>query len=165
MSKKTTAPVFEDEINSKLSGDMQKNALDFVAYMRAAGMTSNTEHSNAFMYRDEWVCIVCIYPDDNGIGWTIFDNPLCGRKHADFPVDEDLKEFARAHVNICGHFASEGKVCGCGSQPGSRKTIFGKEYDNVCTSEVAFRNPNGEVLEKIKQLIEAWRLCVDSEGE
>ena len=124
-------------------------------------MKPDSEHSNAFRYMDEWVCIVCIYPDDRGIGWTIFDNPLCGRQYEDFPVDEYLKDFARSHVNICGHFTSGGKHCGCGNQPGAHKTIFGKEYDNVCTSEVAFRNPDAETLYKIEKLIDAWKLNIE----
>jgi hypothetical protein len=155
MSEEKKNLTIEDEINEKLTGDAQKNALDFVAYMRANGMTSDAEHSNAFRYYAKWVCILCVYPDDNGMGWTIFDNPLSGQ-YDDFPVDDDLKEFAWAHVNICGQ-------CGCPSKPGIRKTIFGKEFDNVCTSEVAFRNPDAETSGKIKQMIEVWKNCIDEE--
>jgi len=135
----------EDEINSKLSGEMQKNALDFVAYMRECGMTNHETHKTAFMHNGKWVCILII---DNG-GWTIYDNPLCGRDD-DFPVDEHLMEFAWNHVNLCGK-------CGCPSKPGVRKTIFGKEFYNVCTSEVAFRNPDAETLKKVMQLIDIWK--------
>ena len=56
-------PKIEDEIINKLSSEMQKNALDFVAYMRAAEMTNHTDMSNAFLYNDKWVCILII---DNG---------------------------------------------------------------------------------------------------
>jgi len=48
---------------------------------------------------------------------VIFDNPLT--KHFDdFRLDEQLKEFAWAHVNIC---TSCGGSSGCGSQPGQTK--------------------------------------------
>jgi hypothetical protein len=144
MPEHNNTPKIDDEILVKLDGDMQKNALDFVAYMRTAGMTNHADMANAFLYDDKWVCILII---DNG-GWTIYDNPLT-KHYDDFPIDEDLKKFAWANVHICatGH---------CDSSPGVRKTIFGKEYENVCTSEVAFRNPNAETLQKITQMIDIW---------
>jgi len=147
----------EDAITSSLEGDMQKNALDFVAYLKASGMTPNEEHSSAFMYSGKWVCILCIIPIDGKPNWVIFDNPLCGRD-VDISVEEDLKEFAWKHVNIC---TSCGGSCGCGSQPGVRKTIFGKEFENVCTSEVAFWNPDAEALKKVMRLIEIWKNHID----
>ena len=143
----------DEQINSKLSGDIQKNALDFVAYMRAAGMMNDSTHSTAFTYNGRWVCILIIYEG----GWTIYDNPLCGRED-NFPVDEYLKEFAWEHVNICGK-------CGCPSKPGTRKTIFGKEFDNVCTSEVAFDNPDPETLKKVMRLIDIWKQGIDDSNK
>ena len=146
----------EEEIIAQLGGDLQKNALDFIAYLKESGMTPDATHSSAFRYFDKWVCILIIMPIDGKIGWTIFDNPLCGREY-DLPVDDDLKEFAWKHVNICCHFTSGGKYCGCGNQPGKHATIFGKEFDNVCTSEVAFSNPDAGALKKIVRLIDAWK--------
>ena len=144
MPEHNNTPKIDDEILVKLDGHMQKNALDFVAYMRTAGMTNHADMANAFLYDDKWVCILII---DNG-GWTIYDNPLT-KHYDDFRIDEELKKFAWANVHICatGH---------CDSSPGVRKTIFGKEYENVCTSEVAFRNPNAETLQKITQMIDIW---------
>ena len=138
----------EKEITNKLSGDMQKNALDFVAFLRGLGMTNHAEHTSAFELGGEWVCILII----NDGGWMLFDNPLTS-KYDDFPADEDLKEFAWAHVNIC---TSCGGSSGCGSQPGRTKIIFGKQFDNVCTSEVAFFDPDAGTLQKVMQMIEIW---------
>jgi len=149
MADEKNNPKIEDEMNSKLSGETLKNALDFVIYLKANGMTTHETYSNAFTYHDKWICVLIIDQD----GWTIYDNPLT-KHYDDFPVDEHLKEFAWSHVHICttGH---------CDSSPGSRKTIFGKAFDNVCTSEVAFRNPDAEILEKVMQLIEIWKQDVD----
>jgi len=138
----------EDDIKNKLSGDNQKNALDFVAFLRAAGMTNHAEHTSAFEYNGEWVCILII----NDGGWMMFDNPLTS-KYDDYPLDEDLKEFAWAHVNIC---TSCGGSAGCGKQPGREKTILGRKFENVCTSEVAFFDPDAGALQKVKQMIEIW---------
>ena len=134
----------ENEITSKLSGEMQKNVLDFVAFLRGLGMTNHAEHTSAFEYKGEWVCILII----NDGGWMLFDNPLT-KNFDDFPLDEQLKEFALAHVNICttGH---------CASSPGVRKTILGKEFDNVCTSEVAFFDPDTVTLQNVMRMIEIW---------
>ena len=139
----------EDELVAALSGDKLKNALDFIGYMKASGMTPHAEHHSAFEYNGEWVCIVCIIPIDGTPGWTIFDNPLTG-KFDDFPVDEHLKKFAWEHINICGE-------CGCGSQPGRKKMIFGKEFNNICTSEVAFWSPDADALNKITRMIDIWK--------
>jgi len=148
----------EDDLSNALSGDKLKNALDFIAYMKESGMTAHAEHTGAFEYNGEWVCIVCVIPIDGVPGWTIFDNPLTS-KFDDFPVDESLKEFAWAHVNIC---TSCGGSSGCGSQPGRRKVIFGKEFENVCTSDVAFWSPDADALGKIKRMIDIWKESVDS---
>jgi len=134
----------ENLITEKLTGDMQKNALDFVAYMRAAGMENDEANSSAFNYKGQWVCILII---DEG-NWTIYDNPLT-KHYDDYPVDAKLKQFAWANVHICatGH---------CDSSPGARKTILGKEFENVCTSEVAFRNPDAKTLKYVMQLTDIW---------
>jgi len=147
---------FEHEINTSLSGDKLKIAKDFVIYMKTNGMTAHAEHVGAFEYKGQWVCIACIIPVDGEPTMVIFDNPLT--KHFDdFQLDEQLKEFAWAHVNIC---TSCGGSSGCGSQPGLTKTILGKAFDNLCTSEVAFWNPDAETLGKILQMIDIWKLQV-----
>jgi len=131
---------------TKLSGEMQINALDFVTFLREKGMTIHDEHSTAFMYNGKWVCIIIIF--DNG-GWMICDNPLT-KYYDDFPVDEELKQFALDNVRSCGE-------CGCSHEAkGITKSIFGKKCENLCSSEVQFFDPDTEALSKIKQLINAW---------
>ena len=144
---------FENEINNSLRGDKLKIATDFVTYMKTNGMTAHAEHVGAFEYKGQWVCIACIIPMDGEPTMVIFDNPLT--KHFDdFPLDESLKDFAWAHVNVC---TSCGGSSGCGSQPGQTKMILGKEFTNLCTSEVAFWNPNTEALGKILQMVGLWK--------
>ena len=152
-------PSIEDEFKAKLGGEELKNALGFIAYMRAGGMTTSAEQPNRFWYHGRNVCILIIHPIDGKTGWTICDNPLTGQ-YDDFPASDKLKEFAWAHVNIC---TSCGGSSGCGKQPGRSKFIFAKNFDNVCTSEVAFRNPDAETLKTIMQMIDIWKLHIDSE--
>ena len=144
---------FENEINNSLSGDKLKIAKDFLTRMKTNGMTAHAEHVGAFEYKGQWVCIACIIPMDGEPTMVIFDNPLT--KHFDeFQLDEQLKEFAWTHINVC---TSCGGSSGCGSQPGLTKTILGKEFNNLCTSEVAFWNPDAEALGKILQMIYIWK--------
>ena len=147
--------VIEDVIKENLTGETRQNALDYIAYMKANGMAPQTPGSNAFCSADGYVCQICIYPVDNIPGWTIYmgqsyDDVLLRGEYQKFPIDEDLKEFACAHVNPCG-------ACGCGFQPGRRITLFGKEFNNVCTGLLSFSNPDDEALELTKRLTEVWK--------
>jgi len=70
-------------------------------------------------------------------------------------LEESLKEFARANVRIC-----KGE-CGCPNWPrGGNQTVFGKEFEGVCSSVVTFHNPDAEALEKIKKMMEYWMLII-----
>ena len=153
VKKKKPDPPIEEQIKNKLSGDMQKNALDFIAYMKAAGMTTHDTYSTAFEYNGKWVCILIIGKNN----WTIYDNPLT-KHYDDFPVDESMKEFVCAHVRKC-------TKCGCDSSPGINKLIFGRAFENVCTSEVGFRNPDVETLQKVRQMIDIWKKNIDGGNE
>ncbi|MCL2364393.1 MAG: hypothetical protein FWC71_07010 [Defluviitaleaceae bacterium] len=141
----------ENELMAALNGDNLKNAMDFIAYMKASGMTPHAEHYSAFEYEGKWVCIIIIMDIDGAPGWVVFDNPLT--KLDDFPLDEQfahLKDFAWASAHVCGK-------CGCGSQPGQKKLIFGKEFDNICTSEAAFWNPDAAAVKNMISMIDIWK--------
>ena len=57
-----------------------------------------------------------------------------------------MKEIAWANVDICGN-------CGyCAG--GTRKTIFGREFDKVCITPMSFLSPDDETLACVKKLIE-----------
>ena len=102
-------------------------------------------------YKSEYVCFVLIngnedetepesltiWSDDSGSDW--FEN---------FPLDEHIKEIAWKNVDICANCGS------CKSQDGTRKTIFGKEFDNVCRTTMRFDNPDSEAVECMKKMVE-----------
>ena len=50
----------------------------------------------------------------------------------------------------------EGGACGCGSEPGINSTIFEKNYENTCTSQIQLINPDASVINKFKEIIEWW---------
>jgi len=154
----------EKQIQKKLSNDLQKNALDFVAYMRANEMPPDAPSSNVFRYLGEAVCVLAIHPVDDVPGWNIYwgdyDSSIFSGKCDDVPVDEQLKNFFMEHIKICCNFTSNGKWCGCGSLPGKSMRIFGTDFDNLCTSLTWFGNPDTATLENIYKLADAWKLCV-----
>ena len=149
----------EENLKDALSGDLLANALDLVDYLKKIGMTNGTEPGDTrFYYKGELTCIFITFNDENSSsgGLMIFDCPLSG--HDDFPVDESVQEFVRAHVNKCGGCGGD-----CGhEQRGATKIIFGKEYDNLCSSEVMFINPDAGAVAKIKKLMDLWKYKIDN---
>jgi hypothetical protein len=139
----------EDEVkNSNINEKLQKHTLNFIGFLK------NNEFS--------------IEMEDDGNGWKIiYMNECIGHMNfanvgiwidtCDFggsgSADDDLKETTWAHVRICEHFSSGGKQCGCGSQPGFDRTIFGKKHKNLCFAHLEFMNPDAKTLESIKKLM------------
>ena len=159
MSEQLKNLTIEEEINEKLIGDMHKNALSFVDFLKTSGMTVDSVYSGLFRYHGEAVCVLALHPNfDENIGWNIYlgdyDSTICKSENEDYPIDESLKEFAWAHKHTCGS-------CGCGNQPGKCFKILGKEFDNVCTSLMWFGNPADEELEKLIKLVGIWISCIN----
>ena len=145
-------------IDTTLTGETRRNALEFAAYLRANDMLfvrgkGYWEDKLYWMitYKDEYVCFILL----NGSGseeifapWTIWSDDSDSNWFADFPIDEHTKEIAWEHVDFCGNCG------GCDNPGGSRKTIFGKEFNNVCITTMRFINPDIEVLECVKKMVE-----------
>ena len=140
----------DDIIASEMDDQLKINALDFVAHMKANKMETD---SNYFEFAGDYVCQICMYPQNDIPGWTIFmgglDSVLCRGEYQDFSIDQKIKEFAWANRARCNN-------CGCGAEPGKRIMLFGKELNNLCTAILRFRNPDGETLDMIKKLAVVW---------
>ena len=80
--------------------------------------------------------------------WTIWSDDSDSNWFEDFPLDDHAKEIAWKNVDICGNCG------GCDNPGGSRKTIFGKEFNNVCRTTMRFINPDIEALECVKKMVE-----------
>jgi len=96
--------------------------------------------------------------DSGDIAWNVYwgdyDSTIFSDGYADFPVDENLKELVWVHIHTCGG-------CGCGNQPGKSMKIFGKEFDNLCTSILWFGNPDADTTEKLYKLAEVRKSCIN----
>ena len=147
----------EDFINEVLTGDAQKNALDFAAYLRANEMLF--ERGKGYWegklywlikYKNKYVCFILIGTEEKpGPGpWTIWSDDSSSNWFEDFPLDERIKEIAWKNVDFCGNCG------GCRSKTGTRKTIFGKEFNNVCRTTMRFIDPDVEALECVKKMVE-----------
>jgi len=161
-NQNTTTPAIEDVIREKLTAQAQQNALNYVAYLKANGITPNepetfdaAAHTQCFFGSDNGsICILGIdhCPPEWGFstcgGW---DNVLFRNEYQDFPVDEKVKEFAWAHACTCRNYKSNGKQCGCGFQPGRRISMFGKDFYHACHGGLDISNPDGETLELAKK--------------
>ena len=151
----------EDKLKDVLSGDALTNALDFVAHLRSIGMTP--DENNRFYFMGEYTCILVFFPHNDfpdGM-WFICDCPI--EEYDGFPLDESLKEFARANVQKCGDGSGCGGDCGHEARRATKK-IFGKEYNSLCSSEIQFFDPNAEALVKVKKLMDYWKLMI-AEGK
>lgn len=141
MSKKR----IEDVISETLKGNAQTNALHFVSFLRENEIPlEESENYWEVKYKDKGICFIWIDGSDNKPGpWTIWSNG----EYEDYPMVEHIKEIAWANVNPC-------ESCGGDCSPGSSKTIFGKNFDNLCNSVLAFTNPGSKAVECVKKLVE-----------
>jgi len=138
----------EENMKAVLGGDLLENALNFVTHLRETGIEVN---GNRFFYMNEPTCIIIWKHDENNANgeWFICDCPL--QEHEGFPICESVKEYVQSSVSKC-------RNCGCNHEDkGATRTIFGKEFDNLCSSPVAFINPTAEELEKVKIMMELWK--------
>ena len=151
----------ESNLKDNLGGDLLTNALDFVTYMKSIGMTA--DDGARFCYKNELMCILIPFKDNNNPsgGLCICDSPMS--EHGDYPIDESVKDFARANVKKCDGCGRGKENVDCGhKERGATKMIFGKEYDNLCSSEIMFINPDTEAVEKIKKLMDLWKYKLDN---
>ena len=143
-----TLKKFEGEINAALHGGAQKNALDFAAFLRANDLSlEKIDVPGGWNVYVKGInsAFVQIFGDRNNFNVVLHISSYDGKT----PVADDLKEFAWSHVVVCP---------GCGSpafcdESQNRRTIFGKEYESVCQSPLAFIAPDAHDLLKIQKLL------------
>ena len=145
-------------IGNTLIGDARINAAGFIEYLlkselqfeRGKGYWADKLYW-MIKYKGEYVCFVLISGGKDNTeldGWVIWSDDSGSNWFADDSSDERLKEIAWKYVDICGNCG------GCKNPGGSRKTIFGKGFDNVCLTAMKFDNPDAETVECVKKLME-----------
>ena len=141
----------EEQIGHVLTGDAQKNALDFIAFLQANEISLDSNGDNegwavgGIVGNSIGFMLVNGAPDCPG-PWTMWFNSC------DFGdggnINDDLKETVWAHASPCGKCHAGWENCG-----GGNRTIFGREFEKLCHSPLMFTNPGGKTLENMKKLI------------
>jgi len=137
---------FEEHICEILTGDTQKNALDFAVFLKANNMTTNESHGVVLYGGEEIVYMHMDGKADMPGPWTLWPS-IKGTVPDGYTLDDATIAVAHANVNICAD-------CGSGCAPGSTQVIYGKTFDNVCGAMLAFTDPRGEALECVKKILE-----------
>jgi len=144
----------ENVINLILNNDAQKNALNFVKYLRSNDMEFDRgkgywEDKSYWMikYKGKYVCFILIGGDEEkDSSWTIWSDDSGSVWFEGYSLNEYTKKIAHANIDFCGN---------CGScSGGTSKTIFGKIFDNVCRTTFRFDNPDYEAVACTKKLVE-----------
>jgi len=146
--------------NEVLTGDVLKNALDFTNFLNTNDIVQLGQHE--WYYKDKCACYIDTRNEKHS--WIVWTEGDYSTDHDTFPIDERTKEIAWANVMKCSN--CDGVDC----KPGITKTIFGKEFTNVCNADnvnmtFMFINPNAETLECVRKLISMRKHIIDNETE
>ena len=155
----------ENHIDDVLADEARKNALELAAFLRVNEM--QFERGMGYWqdkfywmikYKDEYVCFILISNGEDNTepdGLTIWTDNSGSNWFEDSPLDERMKEIAWKHIDICG------KCGGCENPGGSHKTVFGKDFNDVCITTMRFENPDAETIECVKKLLELRKTHID----
>lgn len=118
-----------------------------MSFERAGGYWENQFYWYV-KYNNEFVCFILfngtgdeekfspltIWTDDSGTAW-----------YSKCDLEDNIKNIAVGHIDVC-------ESCGA-CKGGTKKQIFGKEYNNVCRTTFRFINPNLDELKCLKELL------------
>ena len=150
MSEQSTNLTIEDQINDGLSGDARKNALSFAAFLRANGFVPevNNEHDGWNILNGDKVIVFLKVIGEENVFAIVFNYYF--DFDSDGPVDDDVKEFTWAHVVKCPNGCGGTTICEMSQK---HKTIFGREYQNVCVAPLECFNLDSDELELAEKLM------------
>lgn len=143
----------EGYIKECLEGDDREIALDFVDYLIENQMVFYKDNCDCWKdkiyywvkFKEECVCFIAIKDcDEPENRWTVwFDESKAYEADA---AEEEIKAAAWKYIDYCGHCGS------CGG--GAAKTVFGKNFENVCGCTFRIDNPILNDLSFMKKMTE-----------
>jgi len=150
----------EKAITDHLKGEAQKNAHDFIAYLKVNDVAFHESDNNFWhpTYKGKDLFTLNVEVNDDGASFDMFINLLPSEwENAQYPIEERTKEIIWKNVRPC-------EITGCGNcSPGISKNIFGKVFNNLCGSFLGIYNPDAETYNCLKKLFDG--LKNDIEGE
>ena len=141
--------LIEEQIKAELSGDMQKNALDFAAFLQANDFSpKRNDEDDAWniFYKETNIVFVKITREKNELAIVLNSCDFDGGN----PADNDLKEFAWSWVVFCPQGCGAPTICEMSQK---HFMIFGREYENVCVAPLEFFNLDAHELNKAQTLM------------
>ena len=157
--KSSLKPKIDDAIQALLVGEVQSNALTFVAYVKTLRMTPQWASVNSWSvsYKGKRVCYIKIVTRKETNSWYIRPAVRYDDMLADFCVAEGLTEVMLTHVHHC---------VGCGKcAPGMSVTFWGEVLEHVCCSPIdfEFHDPDAAALHCVERLVEFRRAQINGE--
>jgi len=158
-------PQIEDIINIHLDGDIRKNILDIVAYLRENNMPLKWYSHNgwAAKYKGGIICqIILTFGTYLTHSWIVIPNLIHRKEYEDQIISEGLQDFILDNIFYCVHDPKSpwsGKGCDpnkrCAPR-GAVTTIVGKEVYGMCRCRPnpIIGDPNTTAISGIKKLIE-----------
>ena len=149
-----------DSLLEKNEGDVKTSIADFFSYLKENEMIISVIqmgfHDNYWMadcdvsYKGKRVCVLDM--DDISCNFMISIVGDYSTEYRNIPIDEHIKKIAWENISDCYYeHCTDSNRCGLGR----RKTIFDKEFDNVCRRFVmSFTDMETENFELIKKLLE-----------
>ena len=128
--------------------------MDFVVYLRDMNLEFVKDEGywkDKIYYivkKDSYcVCYIAIKNSDEPDNhWTLWTDNMSSECLSEYPLEQEIKEIAWQHVDICGNCGS------CGG--GTAKNIFGKEFPSACGCTFRVDNPNEEDIRFLKKMVE-----------
>jgi len=146
----------ETHISETLTGNLRENALQFVMFLRkndielirSGGYWEDTLYWSA-MFRGEFVCFFLVgaeEPEQDPNTFVIWSDNNSAGWYENAEIDEYIKETFWQNVDFCGN-------CGfCGG--GTGKSIFSRDFDNVCITTFKFDNPDENAVKCAIKMVE-----------
>jgi len=146
--QKKTRPKAEEAVSKLLSGETQKNALDFISFMKdnklSLGYASNSWKST---YKGKSVCYLLVHENEWTLRFSHFTREKWFVDYDCYIIEAKLKDFIVNNINPRN---CPGRDCGASKS----RTILGKNFDEVCTCwPLYLKNLSGEDIEYIKKYI------------
>ena len=141
-------PKIEDVIGERLEGDRQKNALDFIAFLRENKLSPVRMDIGSYAVKHKGKSVCNIYIRD---GWWMIRHRPSVLEYNDENkfMDDELTKFVLDNVN-----PPECKNKNCPGWTRDHVIILGKQFDKVCNCwPLRIDNPDGETLECCKKLV------------
>jgi len=148
--QKLIKPTPESLIPELCDDDMMKNALNFITWLRDNKLTPRWTgiHTWKINYRSKYICYINFaQPQQHQKFWDVKLNRLFLSKYENYIANDELKSFVLDVIQpqMCNRKCGNLKI---------NKEVFKKKHDKICACwPFLIKNPNGEALKNLKQLI------------